>query len=386
MSLLGLIGFGIRNFCFGPDFSSFGKRYSHMMQSAGIFASENIRQMKKILLFGLLAMVCSCSDNGGVQPIEEVQVKTAEVVKAKGSAGRSFPFISKPYNQTNLSFRVGGPLGMFDIQPGYFYRKGEEIASIDNRDFLIRKNRAEAVYDRAKVEFGRISSLYSKNNVSGSSYEKSKADYEVARSEYENACNELQDTELVAPFDGFVQTVYIEPFQDIRAWQPAISFIDLSRIRIETYVPEDVALKIGNGNFDKQNVEIVFDACPEKVFNPSEMHISRTTSDNNISYLMTAVMDNVDSGFVGGMSGTVSLNFSDSREGLAVPQAAICYSNHTGSMVWKIEGGKAVPVPVMMTGLENGMVSVTGRLSEGDVVAVSRQSMLSEDISVQIAE
>lgn len=96
-----------------------------MMQSAGIFASENIRQMKKILLFGLLAMVCSCSDNGGVQPIEEVQVKTAEVVKAKGSAGRSFPFISKPYNQTNLSFRVGGPLGMFDIQPGYFYRKGE---------------------------------------------------------------------------------------------------------------------------------------------------------------------------------------------------------------------------------------------------------------------
>ena len=75
----------------------------------------------------------------------------------------------------------------------------------------------EAQYNQAKAEYERIEVLYRKNNVSASTFEKAKAEYISAKTAYETAMNELNDTRLVAPFDGYVGEVYIEEFQDVKA-------------------------------------------------------------------------------------------------------------------------------------------------------------------------
>lgn len=50
--------------------------------------------------------------------------------------------------------------------------------------------------------------------------------------------NNLEDTRLTAPFDGYVQTVHAERNQDIKPSMPVVTFIDLNRIKIETCVPD----------------------------------------------------------------------------------------------------------------------------------------------------
>ena len=55
----------------------------------------------------------------------------------------------------------------FDVQQGQFFRKGQLIAAIDERDFVIQKQRTEALYRQAEVDYARISSLYAKDNISG---------------------------------------------------------------------------------------------------------------------------------------------------------------------------------------------------------------------------
>lgn len=109
-----------------------------------------------------------------------------------------------PFRTSELSFRVGGPISNFEVYAGNYYRKGEVIATIDDRDFLIRKEQTQAVYDQAKAEFERIGALYEKNNISASTYEKTKAEYTSAKTAFQTAANELNDTRLVAPFDGYV--------------------------------------------------------------------------------------------------------------------------------------------------------------------------------------
>ena len=52
--------------------------------------------------------------------------------------------------------------------------------------------------------------LYEKDNLSASAYEKARADYTSAKTAFETATNELDDTRLIAPFDGYVGEVYIE--------------------------------------------------------------------------------------------------------------------------------------------------------------------------------
>ena len=60
----------------------------------------------------------------------------------------------------------------FDVQSGQHFSKGQLIAAIDERDFLIRKERAEALYRQAEADYRRVANLYEKNNISGTSYER----------------------------------------------------------------------------------------------------------------------------------------------------------------------------------------------------------------------
>ena len=186
------------------------------------------------LLFLLLLLSflsgCQQKDKAARQP--EMTVRVAQAVLLKEQTPKEFSFIAKPFRTSELSFRVGGPISNFEVYAGNYYRKGEVIATIDDRDFLIRKEQTQAVYDQAKAEFERIGALYEKNNISASTYEKAKAEYTSAKTAFQTAANELNDTRLVAPFDGYVGEVFIEKYQEVKATQPIISFIDLDQLKL----------------------------------------------------------------------------------------------------------------------------------------------------------
>ena len=294
--------------------------------------------MKKALLF-LACMGCfiSCDNNSN----KEQQAPNVKVIRAEQSdtsSERSYSFISQPYRTTELSFRVGGPVYTFDTQSGQFFRKGELIAAIDDRDFLIRKQRAEAIYKQTEADYKRISNLYEKGSITGTSYEKAKA--------------ELKDTKLYAPFDGYIQKVNIERYQDIKASVPVVTFIDLSKIKVEAYIPEDMAV-----NARKQSAlpcSITFNAIQEKTFIPEKTYITQSASDNNISYLFTAIINNADNSLLGGMAGSLLIpSFSSSSysyQSVVIPQTAVCHTDETGSFVWLVNEQNRVVKRSVKTG------------------------------------
>lgn len=217
-----------------------------------------------------------------------MKVVHAEVMEAPSS--RCYTFISQPYRLSELSFRVGGPVHAFDVQQGQFFRKGQLIAAIDERDFVIQKQRTEALYRQAEVDYARISSLYAKDNISGMNYEQAKANYERTKADYEAAVNAWEDSRLYAPFDGYVQQAHIERYQDVKPSVPVVTFIDLSRIKVEAYVPEDMALQMRQ----KDSVACVvrFNALPDREFVPSEYFLTQRMSLTAIIIGMGMLVDN----------------------------------------------------------------------------------------------
>ena len=228
------------------------------------------------MFFSCLLVSC---DAGEKKTDELVRIKVAEVEISLPSAEREFSFISKPFKETELSFRVGGPIDRFEVYAGNFYHRGDIIAEIDSRDFRIRKEQAEAIYNQAKAEFERTKVLYEKSNLSASAYEKACADYTSAKTAFETATNELYDTKLIAPFAGYVGEVYIEKYQDVKATQPVISFIDITQLKIEAFVTQDIALQTGR----IKEVGIRFDACPDTIYPAKVVEISKSTTRNNLS-------------------------------------------------------------------------------------------------------
>lgn len=245
--------------------------------------------MKTEILFLAGMCLCACSRTPQEQTsFPSVNVVHAEVMEAPSS--RCYTFISQPYRLSELSFRVGGPVHAFDVQQGQFFRKGQLIAAIDERDFVIQKQRTEALYRQAEVDYTRISSLYAKDNISGMNYEQAKANYERTKADYEAAVNAWEDSRLYAPFDGYVQQAHIERYQDVKPSVPVVTFIDLSRIKVEAYVPEDMALQMRQ----KDSVACVvrFNALPDREFVPSEYFLTQRMSLAAIIIAMGMLVDN----------------------------------------------------------------------------------------------
>lgn len=245
--------------------------------------------MKTEILFLAGMCLCACSRTPQEHAsFPSVKVVHAEVMEAPSS--RCYTFISQPYRLSELSFRVGGPVHAFDVQQGQFFRKGQLIAAIDERDFVIQKQRTEALYRQAEVDYARISSLYAKDNISGMNYEQAKANYERTKADYEAAVNAWEDSRLYAPFDGYVQQAHIERYQDVKPSVPVVTFIDLSRIKVEAYVPEDMALQMRQ----KDSVACVvrFNALPDREFVPSEYFLTQRMSLAAIIIAMGMLVDN----------------------------------------------------------------------------------------------
>ena len=190
------------------------------------------RNARLICMLTLGLILCACGGNQS-QKEELLTVQAITVSTYTDETAKEFPILTQPFRTTELSFRVSGPIKQLDAYAGNHYRRGETIAEIDPRDYRIRRERAGAVYRQAKAEYERISALYEKNNLSASTYEKARAECTSAKAAFETSVNELEDTRLAAPFNGYIGKVYAEKFQDVKASQPVVTFIDIDQLKIE---------------------------------------------------------------------------------------------------------------------------------------------------------
>lgn len=331
-------------------------------------------------------LLCSSCTNGQQQTKPPITVKVDRATLAQTSQRKEFPFIAKPLRTSELSFRVSGPIDRFEVYAGNYYKRGNLIAEIDSRDFRLRHENAEAAYIQATADFERIEALFDKGNVSASSFEQSRAGYIAAKTAYNKAINELGDTRLLAPFDGYVGEVYIEKFQDVKAAQPIVSLVDISKLRIEIFVTQDIAMQADG----LRNVSLCFDNKPNQVFNAQVIECGRSTTSNNLSYLLTALLANADGKLPSGLSGKVFFDLPGSEaQTITIPQTAVCNRPAEGEYVWVVDeqnntvSKRSVSLGQLQIG---GRVSVTAGLVEGDVVATSSLRFLSDSMAVTISD
>ena len=317
------------------------------------------RNVKLISILSLGLMLGACGGNSSSQE-ETIIVKTATASTYSNETVKEFPIITQPFRTTELSFRVSGPIDRLDVYAGNYYRRGDIIAEIDPRDYRIRRERAEAVYRQAKAEYERISALYQKNNLSA--------------------------------FNGYVGEVYVEKFQDVKASQPVLTFIDIDQLKIEAYVTQDIAYRVQ----PRQNMQLTLDVQPDTELEAQIAEVSKGTTQNNLSYLVTALLPNKEARLLAGMSGKIrfeegasELSDSTATGGhlISIPQTALCNRPTMGSYVWTVhpESGIVSQRKVSVSKLlPHGNAGITAGLQPGEIVATSSLRFLSDGMKVKI--
>ena len=179
--------------------------------------------------------------------------------------------------------------------------------------------------------------------------------------------------------------VYIEKFQDVKATQPIISFIDIDQLKLEIYVTQDIA----RAAQALDTIQVRFDAQPDKVYKAQIAEISKGTTRNNLSYLLTALLPNEEGKLLAGMSGKAKLNHPsktpDITNGVAIPQTALCHRPTEGDYLWVVDANtQQVNLRKVKKGdlLPDGYVTITEGLRPDETVATSGLRFLSNGMKI----
>lgn len=178
--------------------------------------------------------------------------------------------------------------------------------------------------------------------------------------------------------------MYIEKFQDVKATQPVVSLIDIHQLRIEIYVPQEIAYAAQSSD----SIRICFDAIPGQTYRAKIIEVSKGTTRNNLSYLLTAILPNEGGKLLAGMSGKAILDTpqAESAAGFCIsrrhsvtglPRAIMRVVNPATSQVSrrKVTVAKLLP---------DGLVQIADGLQIGEILATSGLRFLSDGMKVDI--
>ncbi len=230
-------------------------------------------KIQLLVLIALMLSGCDSKEEKGeaIRPVFYQEVGNDNIQNV-----RSFSGVTQSATEAKLSFKVGGSIEYVAVDMGDTMKRGDIIARLDDTDYRINYNKAEASLKSAEAQlaaaksaFLRIENLYVNNNVSLNEYEKAKTQFDSAEtmvkttsSQLSAAQNQLNYTVLRAPFDGVVSSVMAKENEMTGTGHPIVVFATVNKLEVRTAVPENIIGQISRG----QDVTVRLSTFPEKTF------------------------------------------------------------------------------------------------------------------------
>lgn len=335
-----------------------------------------------ILMGGVLAGMSACRH----QPEESAEVllvKTDTVRAYENELQITYPGRIQAAAEADLAFRVAGPILRVPVEAGRFVRKGDVVAEIDPRDYRIQLQATEAQYNQIKAEAERVIELYKRKSVPVNDYDKAVAGLQQITSKYEAHRNALNDTRLVAPFDGYIQKKYFDANETVNAGMPVVSMINTGYFEIEIDIPSSDYIR--QDRF--RTFSCVADVLPEKVFPLELVNITKKANLNQLYRMRLRLEPDATAKLAAGMSVNVTILYAPEEAALvSVPLSAI-FEEQGKSSVWVYQSSeeKITKREVKIRQIQkDGKVIIAQGLEQGEMVVTAGVHRLKEGGTVKL--
>jgi len=237
------------------------------------------------------------------------QVKTATVTELPIGETVTVNGTLAAFDHVTVGMKVPGRLQTISIDLGSVVHKGQNIAQLEQQDYKLRVQQAEAalaqararlglspdgsddrvaaeqtgtvrqakaVLDDAKLKRDRAAKLVEQGVVSRAELDTADSDYKVALSRYQDALEEIRnrqgllaqrrselalskqqlaDTIVYAPMDGIVQEKKASVGEYLAAGAPVVDVVRVNPLRLRAEVPERESHNVRNGQSVRVTVE-----------------------------------------------------------------------------------------------------------------------------------
>ena len=230
-----------------------------------------------IFLFAAIFLFGGCrQERAQKETVKTVKVTTA--VRYGDEKTASFPGRIRAASEINVSFRISGPIVGIHAGEGQFVRKGQILAEMDSRDYIIQLAATEAEYRQIKAEAERIRQLFELQNIAENDYDRAMSALKQITAKYERHKNALDDTKLTAPFDGYIQKRFYDAGETIDAGMSVFSMI--SAVSPEAHINIPAAVYIKRDRFDAYSCH--FELFPDVAYSLELISINQKANLNQL--------------------------------------------------------------------------------------------------------
>jgi membrane fusion protein, multidrug efflux system len=210
----------------------------------------------------------------------------------------------KGYREIDLKFAESGYVEYINFKDGEKVIEGDIIASLDQREALLK-------LEYAKNEVEKNQALFDLGSIIAMKLNQSKLEYQSARMDYEK-------TNLIAPFDGYVGSVEVGKGDFVTPSDILGSFVNLTDAYVEFGIIEKDVTKVRVG----QPVSMSVDSYPQDTFEGEIESISPIVEGKSRTFKVKARITNEEEKLKAGMFGRVGVLIYEKSNTLIIPSAS----------------------------------------------------------------
>jgi RND family efflux transporter MFP subunit len=288
---------------------------------------------------------------------------------------RELPGKLLPAQQSNLAFEISGKLNVINVDIGDAVIKGQVLAELDDREAKAQLQQAKARYDLALQILNRYKDLRSEGHISIQDLDNASSEELIAKSQYEFYKVKLEQTKLIAPFDGVIQNRYLDTGSVINGGIPIVEILGSKNVEAHISIPLKFIDKLNIGNSydfkigNKRPKGVLARLAP----------MTPGGSDNRLAIF------NFDTFFDPGSIAELKLSLNIEGRGTWVPIKSLSQSEQGIWAIYTINDKKVVVRDLVeILYFEGEYAYVNGTLNDGDLIILGGAQKIIEGKSLNI--
>ena len=195
------------------------------------------------------------------------------------------------------------------------------------------------------------------------------------------AGRQFRDTEIRAPFDGFVEKRLVNLGELVKSQMPVMAIVRLDPLKVTAELPERMAPWISSG----RPVELHVDAYRDRTFTGTVTRISPAVNPATRAFPFEAVVANADAALKPGTFARVHVESGKVDDVLTLPYAALQY-RYGVNRVFVVTGDRLAARELQVGERLGDRIEITSGVKEGEQVAITDVDTLADGALVAVAK
>jgi multidrug efflux system membrane fusion protein len=194
------------------------------------------------------------SDHTPEPASKNAQLLEAPLVKTQLSQAQAFTEVVSvtAYTEGNqmvtLLSKIQGDVTKIPSHEGQLVESGRLLVQLDPQDRPIQMEQAKALLEQRRLEYKVAKSLSKSGYQSATEVAKANAALKQAQAGVKVAEIALNDTQIIAPFSGTVERIYVDQGETVDKNTELVKLVDLSALKVVGYVHESYRAHVKAGS------------------------------------------------------------------------------------------------------------------------------------------